>query len=84
MSRTDVARVAGRMVAQLQATHPAMLCPALLLLTAMAALAVALLLVVALAALAVGVAASLALPAAVGLNTLLGAVTTARPRGVTA
>lgn len=68
-----MARTAHLVARQLAATHPALLAPAMLMLTAMAALALALLAVAALAALAVGVAASLALPALVGLNLLLGA-----------
>ncbi|MGP4114682.1 hypothetical protein ACTWP5_27700 [Streptomyces sp. 4N509B] len=76
MSRADVTRAAHLVVAALRDTHPALLMPALLLLTLMTALAVALLLVAALALLAIGVAASLAVPALAGLNILLGAMTT--------
>jgi hypothetical protein len=82
MSRADVARAAHLVVQQLRDTHPALLFPALLLLTVMTALAVALLLVAALAVLAVGAAASLAVPALTGMNILLGAMTAPRAKAV--
>lgn len=82
MTRADVARSVRLLLAQLAATHPALLFPALLLLTAMAALAVVLLIVAAVAALVVAAVASFVWPVVNGLGLLLGA-TAPHPKAVT-
>jgi hypothetical protein len=81
MSRADVVRSLRLLLVRLAATHPALLFPALLLLTAMAALAVALLIVAAVAALVVAAVASFVWPAMNGLGLLLGA-TAPHPKAV--